>query len=65
MLKGESTMLELENELTDQGAISLIADLAKTDNEAFKLLVNLQNSKEYGESDMLLGKIHRYLKDRE
>lgn len=56
-------MREPGNELTDQRAISLIADLAKTDNEAFKLLINLQNSKDFGESDMIINKIHRYIKD--
>lgn len=56
-------MLELGDDLTDQGAISLLAELAKTDNEAFTLLINLQNVSEFGEKDMIVNRIHRYLKD--
>lgn len=58
-------MREPGNEvITDQRALVLICEFAKTDDEAFKLMVNLEKSKEYGESDMLLNKIHYYIREK-
>lgn len=50
-------------ERSDEEAILMLIDLAKTDNKALKLLVSLENSEEYGEADMLINKVHNFIKE--
>lgn len=49
--------------LSDEKAIILLNEWAKTDNKALKLMVLLQNAKEWGERDILISQIHSYIRD--
>lgn len=49
--------------MNDEQIIMLINDYAKTDPNAFLLMVKLQAAKEFGEKDMLINQMARYLKD--
>lgn len=53
------------NDLTDQNVLLLINEFAKIDTYALKLMIQLQDAKEFGQQDMILSKMHRYLKDKQ
>jgi hypothetical protein len=50
--------------LSDENALLLMVEFGKVDKEAMKLLLLLQDSKDFGEKDMVLNRIHYYLKGR-
>ena len=49
----------------DETALLALNDLAKKDSEALSLLLQFGNTKDFGEMDSLICRIHRYLEDRE
>lgn len=51
------------SDLTDENAILILNEHAKVDPYALKLMILLQNAKEFGESDMIISKIHHYLRE--
>ena len=48
--------------LTDDNILILLAEVAKRDNEAFKILLEIQDAKEWVDSDVDLSKAHNYLR---
>lgn len=50
---------------TDEEIIMKLIDLAKTNHKAMKLLVELENSGEFGQADMLINKIHNFVEETE
>ena len=48
--------------LTDDNILILLAEVAKRDNEAFKILLEIQDAKEWVDSDVALSKAHNYLR---
>jgi hypothetical protein len=57
-------MFEDVIDMTDERALIILNELAKTDSKALHLMANIQNSKDFGERDQLLCKMHRYIMDR-
>ena len=51
------------HDLTDENALILLNEYAKIDPKAFNLIVLLQSTKDFGEKDMLLSQIHRYVQE--
>ena len=52
------------DQLTDDRALILLNEIAKIDSKALHLMAELQNSKDFGERDQLICKIHRFIKDK-
>jgi hypothetical protein len=52
------------NEMTDSRALVLLNEFAKVDPEALKLMAMLQDSRDWGDREMLIGKMHRYIEDK-
>jgi len=50
--------------MEDANTLSLIADLAHTDDKAMTLVMALENAKDWGEEDMIICSMTSYLKDR-
>lgn len=53
----------MSNSLSDEKAILLVSEYAKTDQRAMRLLVRLIDTDEFGERDMVISRIHYYLKE--
>lgn len=49
--------------LSDENALLLLREYAKIDPKAFKLFIDLKESKDFGDKDMNMSKIHRYILD--
>ena len=50
--------------MTDSRALVLLNEFAKVDPEALKLMAMLQDSRDWGDREMLIGKMHRYIEDK-
>lgn len=53
----------MEQALTDEQVINCLYEYSKIDSTALKLMAELQNTKEFGERDMVLGKIYHYVRN--
>lgn len=52
------------NNLTDQNIILLVSEFAKVDDFALMLMVQLQMTEDFGQQDMIISKMNRFLKDK-
>lgn len=52
------------NNISDNLLIDIINEFAKVDNKALKLMIQLQDAKEYGEKDMIVSQIYHYIKGK-
>lgn len=53
------------NKLSDPSILIIINEYAKTDMSALKLMTQLQASMDFGERDMILNRMLRYVKDKQ
>ena len=53
------------NNLSDPSVLIIINEYAKTDMSALKLMTQLQASTDFGERDMILNRMLRYVKDKQ
>lgn len=51
-------------QLTDQQVLLFLFEYAEKDQKAMKLMIELQDNKDFGQRDMVLSQIHRYVQDR-
>lgn len=49
--------------LTDERALILLNEFAKYDKEALRLMVLLQDAKDFGDRDQLICKVHYYIRE--
>ena len=52
------------NSITDERAVILLNEFAKIDGEALKLMVMLQDARDFGDRDQLICRVHRYIEDK-
>lgn len=53
----------MQEQVSDANMLVLLAELAKKDNEAFKLILQYENCKDWGDKDMITNKIHHFVKN--
>ena len=50
--------------MTDSRALVLLNEFAKIDKEALKLMAQMQDARDWGDREMLISKMHRYIEDK-
>lgn len=59
--QGRNSMFK---DLSDERAVYLLNEFAKVDPKALRLMALLQDAREFGARDMLIGQIYAYLREQ-